>query len=92
MTEKVSKRRSQRRYNLPVIGHFRNRSIRYSSILEAQADTGISYHLIFENCIDKIRSARGTQWEYENGRHWLKYRSQYIRQVRKYTRWTGFNG
>ena len=84
--------KSQRRFNLPVIGHFRNESICYPSILEAARDTGISYHLIFENCIDKIRSACGTQWEYEDGRHWIKYKAKYIRDVRKYTKHVGFNG
>ena len=84
--------RSQRRFNLPVIGHFGNRCVRYPSILVASKDTGISYHLIFENCINKINSACGTHWEYEDGKHWIKYRAQYIRNVRKYTRYVNFNG
>jgi hypothetical protein len=82
---------AKERYNLPVIGHFRDRSIRFNSIREASDITGISYHLIFEAAIGKIKSAKNTQWEYENGAHWLRYKALYIRQQRSYTRYTGFN-
>ena len=92
MNQKILERRAQRRYNIPIIGHFSNGSRQFSSILEAESQTGISYHLIFDNCIGKIRSASGSQWEYVDGKDWIKYRAKYIRDVRKYTRHVNFNG
>jgi hypothetical protein len=82
----------QQKYNLPVIGHFADKSVRFESINQACRVTGISNHLIFESAIGKIKSAKGTLWEYENGMHWLKYKAQYIRQQKSYMRLTGFNG
>lgn len=72
-------KRARRRYNIPVIGHFANRSIRFNSIREAEEITGISYTLIFEACIGKIYKARNVYWEFENGAHYLKYKSHYLR-------------
>ncbi len=92
MNKQVLKKKSQRRYNIPVIGHFFDQSIEFPSILEAEKATGISYHLIFDNCIGKIRSAQGTHWEYVDGKNWIKYKAKYIRNVRKYTRYENFNG
>jgi len=83
---------SEKKYNLPVIGHFTDKSVRFDSIRQASEITGINYHLIFESAIGKIKSAKGTNWEYENGVHWLKYKAQYIRQQNNYMRLTGFNG
>jgi len=88
----VIKEQKFNKYNLPVIGHFLDKTVRFDSIMQAYQLTGINYHLIFESAIGKIKSAKGTYWEYENGRHWLKYKAQYIRQQNKYTRLTGFNG
>ena len=73
------KKRHKKRYNVPVIGHFADRSIRFNSILEAEAITGISYYLIFEACIGKIHKARNVYWEFENGRFYIKYKAHYIR-------------
>lgn len=84
--------KNKKKYNLPIIGHFRDKSIRFDSIVQAHEATGINYHLIFENAIGKIRSAMGSYWEYENGAHWLKYRAQYIRKKNNYMRIIGFNG
>lgn len=93
MNERVKKERSKEQYNLPVIGYFpTGESIRFNSILEAEAYTGINYHLIFENTIGKIRSAQGTYWEYVNGVHWLRYKARYIRQQQKYTKCYGISG
>lgn len=99
VNELVLKRRAQRKFNIPVIGHFKDRSIRFNSILEAERYTGIPYQLIFESAVGKIKGASrpGTgllsYWEYENGADWLKYKAYYIRSQReKYTRVTGFNG
>ena len=93
MNELVKKERNKEQYNLPVIGHFpAGNSVRFNSILEAEAHTGINYHLIFENAIGKIKSAQWTQWEYENGIHWLRYKARYIRQQQKYTKCYGISG
>lgn len=92
MNQQVTKELSKKKYNLPVIGHFADKSVRFESIIEAAKITGISYHLIFEAAINKIKSAKSVQWEYENGAHWLKYKSQYVRQQHNYMKLTGFNG
>jgi len=46
MNEESKKKRSQKKYSLPVIGHFADRSVEFKSILEAEQITGISYTLI----------------------------------------------
>lgn len=99
INKKVLQKRSQRKYNIPIIGHFANRSIRFNSILEAEKLLGIPYHLIFEAAIGKIKGASKpgeiglSFWEYENGMDWLKYKAYYIREKRKnYNRIVGFNG
>ena len=74
-----------------VIGHFKNTSIRYNSIIEAEERSGINYHLIFESCIGLITSAQHTHWEYENGKDWIKYHARRIRG-KKALRPIGFNG
>ena len=74
----------EERYNLPVIGHFPNKSIRYNSIIEASKQTGINHHLIFEAAIGKIKSAQNTHWEYEDRVMYLKYKKFYIRQQSNY--------
>lgn len=89
--EKTLKHRRLTKYNVPVIGHFANHSVRYNSILEAEELTGINYHLIFENCIGLITSAQHTHWEYENGKHWIKYHAKRVRG-KKLLRPVGFNG
>lgn len=76
--ELISKKKNQRKYNLPVIGHFDNKSVRFNSILEASRMTGIHYTLIFESCLGKISSARNTIWEYENGSHYIHYKAYYL--------------
>ncbi len=80
MNSAVARKRNQRRYNVPVIGHFANRSIRFNSIIEAEDHTGISYTLIFEACVGKIYKARNVYWEFANGTHFLKYKAHYIKQ------------
>jgi hypothetical protein len=79
MALSVSEKRKKKRFNVPVIGHFANKSIRFHSILEAEKYTGISYTLIFESCIGKIHKARNVYWEFEKGTHYLKYKAHYIR-------------
>ena len=74
-----SKKRNKKRYNIPVIGHFADKSIRFRSIIEAENITGISYTLIFEACISKIYKARNVYWEFEKGTHYIRYKSHYIR-------------
>lgn len=81
MNTDITEKRRKLRYNVPVIGHFADRSIRFKSILEAEAITGISYYLIFEACIGKIHKARNVYWEYENGRHYIKYKAHYMRMM-----------
>jgi hypothetical protein len=86
------KKRSQRKYHLPVVGHFANRSIVFSSIIEAEKHTGIHYTLIFEACIGKIYKAKNVFWEYKKGNHFIKYKAYYINAQEHYTRRVGFNG
>lgn len=76
-------KRMQKKYHLPVIGHFADKSVRFNSILEAEKFTGINYQLIFEACIGKIRNTKGVYWEYENGAHYIKYKSFYKRAMEK---------
>jgi hypothetical protein len=76
-------KRVQKRFNIPVIGHFADRSIRFNSILEAEKITGISYTLIFEACVGKIYKARNVYWEFENGAHYIHYKAFYIRIKQK---------
>ena len=79
MNFNTNKKRRQKRYNIPVIGHFSNKSIRFNSILEAEEYTNISYTLIFEACVGKIYKARNIYWEFENGVHYIRYKAHYIR-------------
>jgi hypothetical protein len=83
MSTRVQRKRSHKRYNIPVIGHFADRSIRFNSILEAERVTGISYNLIFEACIGKVHKARNVYWEFEKGNHYLKYKAHYLRLLQK---------
>lgn len=92
MSSLVRKERNKEKYNLPVIGHFSGKSVRFNSINEASELLGINYHLIFESAIGKIKSAKNTFWEYENGAHWLRYKAMYIRQQAKYTKYYGISG
>jgi hypothetical protein len=86
------KKRMQKKYRLPVIGHFADKSIEFSSILEAEAVTGIHYTLIFEACIGKIYKAKNVIWEFKKGNHYIKYKAYYINVQESYTRKGGFNG
>ena len=88
----AQRKRSQKKYHLPVIGHFADTSIEFSSILEAEAATGINYTLIFEACIGKIFKAKDVIWEYKKGNHYIKYKAYYINVQETYTRKSGFNG
>ena len=69
--EGALKKRSQKKYHLPVIGHFSDTSIEFNSILEAEAATGINYTLIFEACIGKIFKAKNVIFEYKKGNHYI---------------------
>ena len=72
------RKRSQKKYKLPVIGHFKDRSIEFKNILEAERATGIHYTLIFEACIGKIYKAKNVVWEFKKGNHYIKYKAYYI--------------
>ncbi|MGW8316479.1 MAG: hypothetical protein ACWGNV_12825 [Bacteroidales bacterium] len=92
LNEGVRKKRSQKKYHLPVIGHFADRSVEFKTILEAEAITGISYTLIFEACIGKIYKAKNVHWEFKKGNHYIKYKAFYINAQENYHRVSGFNG
>ena len=92
MNEGAKKKRAQKKYSLPVIGHFADRSVEFKSILEAEMVTGISYTLIFEACIGKIFKAKNVHWEFKRGNHYIKYKAFYINAQTNYTRVGGFNG
>lgn len=74
-----AEKRKKKRYNIPVIGHFADKSIRFRSIIEAEQITGISYTLIFESCVGKIHKARNVYWEFEKGTAYIRYKSHYLR-------------
>jgi hypothetical protein len=79
MATNVLVKRKQKKYNLPVIGHFDDKSVRFSTILQAEIITGTNYNLIFEACIGKIYRAGNVIWEFEKGNHFIKYKAYYLR-------------
>jgi len=83
MNEQVVKKRSQRKYHVPVIGHFADKSVRFPSIVDAERITGINYSLIFEACIGKIYRAGDALWEFEKGNHYIKYKAMYLRALER---------
>ena len=89
--EKINRKKRQLKYNLPVIGHFADRSVLFDSIIQAYDATNIHYTLIFESCIGKIRTAGNAVWEYKKGNHYIKYKAYYINYQDKYTRFSSFN-
>jgi hypothetical protein len=90
--ERELAKQSQRKYHLPVIGHFADRSVRFESILHASRATGIHYSMIFEACIGKIYKAKNVIWEFEKGNHYIKYKAFYMNAKDTYSRPIGFNG
>lgn len=88
----TKRKRAQKKYLLPVIGHFKDQSIRFKSILEAEKATKTHYSLIFESCIGKIYRAGGAFWEFERGTHFIKYKAFYINAQSNYMRKVGWNG
>ena len=87
---RIKRKRKQRKYNLPVIGHFADKSVLFDSINQAYEATGIHYTLIFESCIGKVRSAGNVMWEFQKGNHYIKYKAYYINYQEKYTRFSSF--
>jgi len=87
---RVKKKKRQKKYNLPVIGHFADRSVLFGSIIQAFEATNIHYTLIFESCIGKIRTAGGAVWEFQKGNHYIKYKAYYINYQDKFTRFSSF--
>ena len=85
MSIKSDKKRKHKRFNIPVIGHFADRSIRFHSIIEAERITGIAYTLIFEACVGKIYKARNVYWEFENGAHYIHYKVFYLKYLMQLT-------
>jgi len=75
MTSRLLMKRGQKKYNVPVIGHFGDKSVRFNSILEAENIVGINYNLIFEAC--------NVYWEFEKGNHYIKYKAYYLRAKEK---------
>jgi hypothetical protein len=86
-------KRNQKKYNLPIIGHFADRSVEFKSILQAEEATGIHYTMIFEACIGKIFKAKNVIFEFKKGNHYIKYKARYINaQAENFNRHVGFNG
>jgi hypothetical protein len=85
MTINSNQKRKQKRFNIPVIGHFADKSIRFHSIIEAERITGIAYTLIFEACVGKIYKARNVYWEFENGAHYIHYKAFYLKYLMQLT-------
>jgi len=92
LNEKVIDKRSQKKYHVPVIGHFADRSVLFTSIIEAEKATGINYTMIFEACVGKIFKAKNVLWEFAKGNHYIKYKAYYINAHQSYKRTGGFNG
>lgn len=92
VNEQHKRKVQQKKYNVPIIGHFADRSIRFDSILQASEVTKVPYHMIFECAVGKIKKAHNTYWEFENGVDYLRYKAFYIRHQENYKRLTGFNG
>ena len=92
LKEALRMKYAQRKYHLPVIGHFADKSIKFNTILEAAEAVGIHPSLIFEACIGKIFKAKDTYWEYVKGNHYIKYKAYYINAQKNYKRVVGFNG
>ena len=88
----LKEKRNQKKYHLPVIGHFEDKSVEFKSIIEAEQVTGINYTLIFEACIGKIYKAKDVLWEFKKGNHYIRYKAYYINFQESYTRRGGFNG
>ena len=83
MTSEVVIKRNQKKYNLPVIGYFGDKNVRFKTILQAEQVTGINYNLIFEACVGKIYRAGNVIWEFEKGNHFIKYKAYYLRAKEK---------
>jgi hypothetical protein len=83
MSSSLIMKRGQKKYNVPVIGHFGDKSVRFQSILQAERLVGINYNLIFESCIGKIYRAGNVYWEFEKGNHYIKYKAYYLRAKEK---------
>ncbi len=79
MSSSISRKRNQKKYNVPVIGHFSDKSVRFKSIIQAESLVGINYNLIFEACIGKIYRAGNVFWEFEKGNHYIRYKAYYLR-------------
>ena len=77
------RKRSRKKYSLPVIGHFSDKSVRFNSIIEAERITGVNYTFIFEACVGKIYKAGNIYWEFEKGTHYIKYKAYFIRAMEK---------
>ncbi len=83
MTTEVVTKRRMKKYNLPIIGYFGDKNVRFSTILQAERVTGINYNLIFEACVGKIYRAGNVIWEYEKGNHFIRYKAYYLRAKEK---------
>lgn len=83
MNLRTIRKKSQKKYSLPVIGHFADKSVRFNSIIEAERITGVNYTLIFEACVGKIYKAGNIYWEFEKGTHYIKYKAYFIRALEK---------
>jgi len=83
MTTQVLRKRNQKKFNLPVIGYFSDKNVRFNTILQAETVTGINYNLIFEACIGKIYRAGNVIWEFEKGNHFIRYKAYYLKAMQK---------
>jgi hypothetical protein len=86
-------KRAQKKFHVPIIARFADKDVEFSSILQAEAATGIPYTLIFEACVGKIYQAKNVIFEFKKGNHYIKYKARYINaQAGSFNRKTGFNG
>ncbi len=83
MNQSSTIKRQQKKFHLPVIGHFADRSVEFKSIVDAEKATNIPYQMIFEACIGKIFKAKNIIFEYKKGNHYIKYKAFYINAAEK---------
>lgn len=83
MNQRSIRKRDQKKFHLPIIAHFADRSVEFKSIIDAEKQTKIPYQLIFEACIGKVFKAKNIIFEYKKGNHYIKYKAFYINAAEK---------
>jgi hypothetical protein len=83
LNQRSIRKREQKKFHLPIIAHFADRSVEFKSIIDAEKQTRIPYQLIFEACIGKVFKSKNIIFEYKKGNHYIKYKAFYINAAEK---------